>query len=264
MSKGVTPLSTEARRFVRLARHAIDAARGEAIRIFDPGADTLREAWEAFGLRLAKPGPVKLKRELIQLKERLNAIPCCRALFWLRSSRNHAFTAVIPVMAGHPMQSVDEPDTITMDQLWIETARRGTSASLQLVGAITSHAIGRLGERTDLKPDDAPAIIRSAGFASIILRGTAECSIALPIAEHGNCRADDAFLVGILRQIDKEMFFADWRTVLPRRWLARDMQRFGDTLADIVAGKTPIGEGRKALPLIAPRQDYITAARNAA
>jgi hypothetical protein len=60
------------------------------------------------------------------------------------------------------------------------------------------------------------------------------------------------------------MFFADWRTVLPRRWLARDMQRFGDTLADIVDGKMPIGEGRKALPLIAPRQDYITAARNAA
>jgi hypothetical protein len=52
-----TPLSTEARRFLRLARQAINSSRLEAIRIFDPTATSLKGATEALRATLKKNGP---------------------------------------------------------------------------------------------------------------------------------------------------------------------------------------------------------------
>jgi hypothetical protein len=157
---------------------------------------------------------------------------------------------------GHPVWGLDEPDAIVIDQLVIEARRSGGQCNIYVAGAISAHAIGRLGERTDCVPVDVPGLIGTVGFASLMLPLDRERAIALRVHER-----DDAFLIGTLRNSDG--FFADWRTTMPRDWISSDLAHFGDMLADIVTAPGKILDGRKALPFVPARPDRARANINA-
>jgi hypothetical protein len=119
-----------------------------------------------------------------------------------------------------------------------------------------------MAERFDAKPAEAPVLVQTIGGASLILflkflKSEQPQSIALRIGRYPEAPDDDAFLVGTLR-LNKKQVFSDWRTVMPRVWLANELAAFGDMMTDISVGDLFVKSVNDLnLPVIAARADYI-------
>jgi hypothetical protein len=263
------PLGGEARRFVRLARKEIDKSRDQLVKILDPKAATLEEAMKGERIRkLFELGQTRFLEEIRVMRRAIDQADCCSVIISEVSPRNFIMTMSIPMMHGHPL--VHEPGTVRIDAIELRGSRKRRGLRRGIVGAITAHALGRMAERTDLRPEDAPDIIFSAGLGSlflIMMNRRIERSIAMRIINSKEGPEDDVFLVGTLRfrfNGSKKVVFADWRTLMTREWLSKDLAYFGDMLTDTIKTVAREGDGLMErldqldkLPVVPVREDYI-------
>jgi hypothetical protein len=265
------PLSTTARRFVRLARQEIAASRALALKTL--GAPNFKEIANVLFSRLETYGPTRRTAEVRKLSSLLHRIPGITVgQTDTDKKREIEIIAVLPMMSGHPLikAAQEEPDTIAFEGLRI--AQRNRHLSIEgphVYGCLTQHCVGRLAERIpSLDPQLMPHILRLASTASLALNNRfkpQERGITLRVA----AGEKSIYLVGTTREGFQRilslpggpeetsyhtLIYADWRTALYGSWLSPAERLFGDMLTEVCLDK----QQHDILPLLPVRKDYLS------
>ena len=208
-----TPITTEGRAFVAQTIRDVRAREKLGAGQLSPGAETWRDALDAFGKSICKSkGPTDAGRLFAASRERLVVAQkqrgACFINFFMRRRRSGMFELLTCEVSKHPL--VPTTDGILINSYLCHLQRRGFISLSGSKVASQWHALGRLYERSSVDLYGANGIVGQLGFVGAVMRTSAKhYDTGIIVAFEGNI-----LCTGVLRVSERIRFF-DCLTVLP-------------------------------------------------
>ena len=229
-----TPLSTLARRAVRLTREALERDAKQAMAtLAHPAAGTsIDETFVALDRRLRALPPKKRYADISARMLKLDGLQSVCGVLLHASKQLALAIVIIPDVGRHPFTGITEA-SISLVALQMTLRRHGWRFLKSAPASVTEHLIGRIHERGGLDIEETCRLIARAALASV--------RAPIEPADEGreiHLAVGNLVLAGTVRAaIGKgargfvEVAFVDYRTALTRDMCAPEVLLRADTLA---------------------------------